>query len=266
MSRVTHRVWLRTGAGSHMTLSGPWDRLWWQIFQVGWEGVCYLSSWHVGPEHGADLTQSSLPLACFLPFPFPAGCCPTCQMLTSRVCLLFYLLILACSWTFLFIHFSNCYKGGNVFWLIKMNKPVFNNNFNHITRKVQRNSLCRSHVLSALLLPCCAQAIPWLQSMTLSWPTVIPQSPYVTSGSHLMLWRWINRWRWMCRVGVLSRRLSLTPTPLCSACFSFTLLPHPQQLLIFSLALQSPSFPGSKWLESYRKQSCRLASFTLSHV
>lgn len=51
-----------------------------------------------------------------------------------------------------------------------MNKPVLKNNFSHITWKVQRNSLCRSHVPSLPLLPCCAQAIQ--RAITINDPAV----------------------------------------------------------------------------------------------
>lgn len=91
-------------------------------------------------------------------------------MLTSGVCLLFYLFILACSgWIF------NCIKVDYFLCLIKMNRLIFKNSFRDITWKAQRSPLDLSHVQSPLLLPFCTQVIQGYNQWPYSDPLLSPK-------------------------------------------------------------------------------------------
>lgn len=183
-------------------------------------------------------------------------------MLTSGVCLLFCLFILACSWSFLFIYILITERW-IFFYLIKINKPALKNNFRNITLEAQRKPLYHSHVQSPWLLPSRTQVTQWLQLMTLQWHIVITQSPYVISGSYLPQYLlWTNRWWRMFRVRGLDRGLSLSSN-LSILCLLFRHSP-PCPLATTDLFTASIIFDISRKSCLWNHTECSLSNWLIS--
>lgn len=149
---------------------------------------------------------------------------------------------------------------------MKINKPVFENNFWNTVWKVQRNPVFHSHTVSLRLLPSHIQGTQcdnqWPYSDTLLSPKV-----HVSCQAHACCRACFGQIDGGKCSGseVWVEGVHCPANPLCSACFPPPSLP-PGNYWSFHCLHNLWHFQKVMSLESYRIYSFRLASFRRRHV